>query len=69
MITPSISRGGNHSLNGNLVLSYEINMFSEMLGEEGAEGGGDTKSGEHAVRADIMAILINIFGEESRDDI
>jgi hypothetical protein len=44
-------------------------MFSEMLGEEGAEGGGLTKSGEHAVRANIMAILINIFAEENRDDI
>jgi hypothetical protein len=44
-------------------------MFSEMLGEEGAEGGGLTKSGEHAVRAHIMANLINIFAEENRDDI
>ena len=44
-------------------------MFSKMLGEEGAEGGTETKSGEHAVRANIMAILINVYGEESRDDI
>ena len=44
-------------------------MFSEMLGEERAEGGTETNSGEHAVSVHIMAILINVYGEERRDNI
>ncbi len=57
IITPFISREGNHDLSGNSVLSYEVKMCSTMLGEDNTGLGDVIKFGEHAVKRHIITLF------------